>query len=358
MSSGFTGAGVVRKRMPEIFAEFRDRLKQPTDPNDPSSAAFGPQITLDNPDQHPGDSLVAIGTAHSASTHELWEALEGLQNNLDASTANERFLRLFHAPRSGISENSTLSKDDLRALILQRECEGVPMASPATVALCDPNVECATVVRSTLQNPVDGMPANTAMIVVKGTPDWSDLANEMYKRVDFGLFDLVGDIQTSASLSVSDLCYRFQPACRVFVGLEIRVRRLGNCGVLDQALVSQTVVERLKELYSGCGFGQAFTSASLIAEIGPIDGFAIESIGLRRRAPMLVGKGCTQTDAPDVVINDILTNWSSSQICGYCQGEFWCLEFLDCLKLKPWEFADFDLAFTQTSEITGPTACA
>lgn len=358
MSSGFTSAGIVRKRMSEIFTAFASAIKEPTDPSDPTSSAFPPQTTLDNPDAYPGDPLVAIATAHAASTHEVWESLEGLQNNLDPSTANESYLRLVHAPRFGISTNSNLSTEDLRALIVDRGCSGVPMASASQIALCVPSVECATVVRSTLQNPVDGMPVNTAMLVIKGEPNWNDLAYALFAGMDFGLFDLVGDVQGVATNSVNDLCYRFQPACRVYAGLGIRARRNAGCGIFDGAFVRQTVAERLAAKYSGCGFGQYLSSSELIAEIGEIEGYVIESIGLQRRAKMLVGKNCADTAAPDVVIDDALVSWSTSDLCGYCRGEMWCKTYSDCIALRPWEFVAFDLAFTAASEVPQPTSCA
>ena len=102
--NGVTLFGVVRKRMDDLLRDFRDRLK--VDQNGNPSTVFGALTTLDNPDAYPGDGLVQLAAASSASDADLWEAVEFFFAQLDPNQSQGRYLERFHGiPRFGLSRD-------------------------------------------------------------------------------------------------------------------------------------------------------------------------------------------------------------------------------------------------------------
>lgn len=345
ITSGLTTFGVVRKLMADLFIDFSQRIKE--------NGSFGATTTLDNPDAYPGDPLVSLAAAASASDHELWEIVEHFYSQLDPTQASGVYLQRFHGDRLGLTQGVTETEENFRTRILNHVRNNISRVSRITVAEADANVSCAEIVRSTTAAPLNGIAAPAAMLVVKGSPaDANDFAQSIYDAVDVSVHNWVGD-QSGQATTVNGGCleHRWQEACPVVVD----VRVVGYfkdqfCVSTDADTVLATVLERLNAAYASCGFGTNLTSSELVLKIGEVGGFVVSRVDLRRRAKMLWGDGCDMSAAPVVTIDGTNVTWASSQMCGYCAGETWCDDYFSCLALNAWEYPVFDAQFASLAQ--------
>lgn len=347
MSTGLSAFGVVRKRMADLIIDFALRIKE--------GGAFGAQTTVDNPDDFPGDPLVAIATTAAASDAELWEAVELWYAQLDPETATGVYLDRMHGERVGIARASGQSDEDYRAAILAAIRSRPTRSDPATVAIQRPDIECARLIVSTLAAPVDGIPAPGAMLVVKGCNiDWQALAADLYQYVELGAWSLYGSRGILYTPPTGGcIGYYVQDAVPVFAGIDISVRLKAECGGPDLAAVKAYVMQVLQARYGACALGGAISASDVIAAVGPIDGAELLSVRFARRARQLVGSGCDTSALPAVTLCGASVPWVSAETCGYEAGEVWCAPDAPCLSLRPWEYLAFDSQFVTVSEGSG-----
>lgn len=347
-NDGLSTFGIVRKRMADLFSDFATRIKE--------NGAFGSQTTLDDPDNYAGDPLVAIASAASASTHELWEAVEFYYNQLDPNSAEGQFLQRLHADRFGINGTS-MSDEQLRSAVLTAAKTGVAMVTPTSLALADPAAKCAQLVLSKPNAPVPGLPAPGAMLVVNGNIDYDNLAQQLWERTDIGLYDWYGDTEAQVTTPNGGcITYRFQPACRVYIGVEVfGFTDTTACDDLDPSTVATSVLAALEAAYDGCEFGSRITNNRLRQILEAVDGFTFTGVRVKRIPKYLTCdiNSDEYGEIPTVTIDGTPTVWSTDLACGFCAGDLMGCEdeYGLCVQLEPWEFADFELQFIEVTEV-------
>jgi len=361
--NGVTIFGVVRKRMDDLLRDFRDRLK--IDQNGNPSTVFGAVTTLDNPDAYPGDGLVQLAAASAASDAELWEAVEFFYAQLDPNQSQGRYLERFHGiPRFGLAWNTaTQTQQEYEAQIRQLINSGADRFDVNVIALRQDDVICASQIFSTALNPIEGLPAPSSMLVVRGqNVDYQALAQSIFNGSEFGLYDFLGDQSVQVNTDENGGCvnFRFQEACRIFIDIAVEGYRTNSaCDVaITNEQIQDAVISTLKAFYDRCEFGMAVTSSVLRGALGAIEGFTVTDVSVRRRAPQLYPLGCDTSTATVVEIDGTAALWAGDtpKGCTFCTAETWCLTRTDCVQLQPWEFPDFDSAF-YALVVTEPETC-
>lgn len=348
--SGFTKFGIIRKRMADLFADFALRIKE--------TGVFGTQTTVDAPDLFPTDPLVQIMSTTSASLHELWEATELWYSQLDPRTASGVYLESLHGLRLGITRADGQSDSEYRAAIL------AAFSRPArtdivTVATARPDIDCAVLLTSTVENPIEGIPTPGNALVVKGCNiDYQALAADLYTYVDLGVHHLYGEVAAFYATSTGGCVpYRFIEAKPVFVGVEVHGYYTADCGLSPEEDVLAAIYTRLRDTYSECGLGVGFNSATAALAIGAVPGFIVTSVNIARRAKQLWPADCPTDDAARVTIcgNEVI--WATSTTCGFSAGEVWCPSVNGCLDILPWEHVAFDPQFITLVQDTTDGGC-
>lgn len=338
-NSGLTSFGIIRRRMADLYREFADRLKE--------GGAFGPQTTVDEPDKFPGDPLVQIATAATASAHELWEAVEYFYAQLDYKTASGIYLERMHGTRVGVLRGVGETDEDYKQRLSQLIEARPSRSSPEAIAMARPDVECAAIVLSTTANPVEDIPAPGAMLVVKGCDiDYAALAQDLFNGVELGLHTWYGDIEVGyGPPNGGCVQYRFQPAQPVFLAVEIIGYFTDPCMALTPESVIDTALGRLEPSILGCALGSRINAASVVTVIGQIDGFMVTGVRLARRAKQLVVGDCEPDGLISVELCGETIIWATSVVCGPGAGEVWCPGGQQCVDLRPWEYPTFDPRF-------------
>lgn len=338
-SSGLTSFGIIRRRMADLYLNFATRIKE--------GGAFGTQTTVDQPDLFPGDPLVQIASASSASAHELWEAVELFYSQLDPETASGIYLERLHGARIGTARAIGQSDDEYRQIILQTMRQRPSRSDPASIAAARDDVDCARLVLSTIGAAVEGIPAPGAMLVVKGcSVDYQALAADLYNGVELGLHTWYGSV-TAGHRPIAGGCvvYNFQPALTMFAAVRVTGYSVDACSTADHASVKAAILSKLRTAFVGCELGSGFNSALALGAIGQIDGFVVTGLTLARRPRQLIADGCPLDGLTTVMDCGVETPWASSITCGVGAGEVWCDAYQACLALLPWETLAFDEQF-------------
>lgn len=351
-TSGYTTFGIIRKRMADLYADFAQRIKE--------GGVFGTQTTADAPDIFPTDPLVQIMTVTSASTAELWEAVEKWYQQLNLETAEGVYLEFVHGRRAGILRDIGQTDDSYRAAI-----RGA-LASPArstitTVATSLASIECAALVVSSVENPIPDVPAPGNALVIKGcNPDYDELAQALYDSVELGLHQFYGDIV--ASVRPPDggcVTYRFIKAEPLFIALEIVGYFTTTCGesIVDDIVTASTA--RLTAAFSGnaCALGGNFNSALAATLLSGLPEFVVTEVRVARRARQLFPIDCDFTGVA-VDVCGVVTPWATATTCGTGAGEVWCEPVVGCVSLLPWEYVAFDTQFITVTEDPTQGGCA
>ena len=347
MITGGTTFGFVRKRMAELLLDFAARLK--------ADGAFGALTTVDNPDLYKSDPLVQLAVASAASDAELHEVVEFYFKQFDPYSSQGRYLESYWGiPRFGIPKQASETWAEYEAKIQDLIRNGAARSDIAVAAMQFPGVQCAAQIISTEAMPVSGMPIDSSMIVIKACDpiDYDALAQHIFENTEFGIYAFTGDQGAVANTGTSGCyAYQIQPACRIFVGLEVDGYYVKQ-DCLDPAAVdlSLTISDQLKAAFAGCNFGTVFRSDE-IKKLIQIDNFVVTDIRFTRRAPQLVGEGCPDGVGKILEVCGAAVEWISSAVCKYCSGEVWCDDSVECLSLQPWEFPDFDLCFTSVNMV-------
>lgn len=349
--SGFTTFGIIRKRMADLYADFALRIKQ--------GGVFGTQTTADAPDLFPSDPLVQIMATASASTHELWEAVELFYAQLDPNTASGVYLEYLHGARLGITRDPGQTDAEYRAAI--QAALARPLRHDLTVvAAARPDISCAVLLTSTADAPIEGVPAPGNMLVVKGCdPDYTALAEDLYNSVELGLHQFYGDVTASYQPPGGGcVTYKVQPAQPLFAAVEVHGYYTDSCGGSNADAVRSTVLARLQAEFDTCAVGTLLSTATAMRAIGALSGFIVTDVRLARRARQLWGNDCDPTDAPMVTICGVETPWVTSITCGFNAGEVWCPLSSSCMDARPWEYLAFDEQFITVVEDTTLGGCS
>lgn len=341
-STGLSNFGIVRKRMSDLYADFAERIKV--------GGAFGPQTTLDAPDQFAGDPLVQLASAASASTHELWEAVEQYYNQFNIETASGVFLDQLHGFRAGVVRVAGQSDDDYRGAILSAIRDLPSRFDPVAVAVGQPDVECAAGIVST-----DANGCRTYKLVIRGCkPDYEALAQQLYDFVDLGVYELTGDVLASVQTPAGGcVTYRFEEARPILIAVRVEGIFQDDCS--DNASVRAAINTALTAFSSNCGFGGTFDASTLTLIAASIEGFDLRKVTVARRARQLVPEGCDTSGLLQIELCGDSIAWASSNTCGADRGEVWCDDdFSDCALLEDGEYPIFN---EQLIEIVEATPC-
>lgn len=349
--SGFTTFGIIRKRMADIYSDFALRIKE--------SGVFGTQTTADAPDLFPTDPLVQIMATTSASLHELWEVVELWFAQLDPRTASGTYLEFLHGSRLGIARAGGQTDSEYRAAILSA------FSRPArtdivTVATARPDIDCAVLLTSSTEAPIEGIPTPGNALVVKGCGvDFQALATDIYTYVDLGVHHLYGEVVAYHQPAVGGcITYNFMEAKAVFAAVEVHGYYTDTCGLSPESDVLAAIYARLRDTYSECGLGIGFNAATASLAIGAITGFVVTDIRIARRAKELWPDGCALDDATHVMLCGVSTPWATSTTCAFDAGETWCAPVDGCLSILPWEHVSFDPQFITVVEDLTQGGCA
>lgn len=343
LATGFTTFGIVRKRLADIYGDFALRIKE--------SGVFGTQTTVDAPDTFPSDPLVQIMVTTGASIHEVWEAVELWYTQLDPATASGAYLEHLHGSRLGILRAPGQTDTEYRATLLNA------LVRPnrnnlLTVLDARTDVECAALLTSTVDNPIEGIPAPGNAIVVKGCNlDYAAMAGDLYNSVELGLHQFYGDkIGSHMPAAGGCVTYRFMEAEPLYVALEVHGYYTEVCGTNGASTVQAAVLAAMQRAFPSCRIGEGLNTATAMTAIGVLSGFVVTGVSMARRARQLWGNGCDPADAPKVTICGTETAWVSSITCGTNPGEVWCPPAPGCLDIKPWEYVALDAQFITVVE--------
>lgn len=351
--SGYTTFGIIRKRMADLYADFALRIKE--------SGVFGTQTTADLPDSFPTDPLVQIMSTTSASLHEVWEAVELWYTQLDPRTASGTYLEYMHGLRLGIARGVGQSDADYRIAIL------AALARPtrtdiATVAAARPDIDCAVLLTSTVDNPLPNVPTPGNVLVVKacaGVVDYHALACDIYASVELGVHEFYGE-QIGSCVTPTGGCvlYKFSEAQPLFAAVQVTGYYTAACAGTAQVDVTASVLAKLNAAYASCAIGADVNTAVMFPVLGTIEGFVVTDIKLARRPRQLWFNDCDPATAPKVTICAKEVPWVTSITCGLTAGEVWCAPAVPCLILNPWEYIAFDAQFITVINDATKGGCA
>ena len=346
-----SAAGITVGKQAEIFYDLAEKIR--------SSGAFGSMTVLDDPDQFAADPFVQMAVALTASDSDCWLALEWLQNQLDPEFADGRFLNEIHLSRYGIN-NPDLSTDEARALVRQLRKNGVKPSSPEAAVMRLPSVKFAKTIYSKPRALVPPIASGETMLVVMPKPNMTipsgAIAQALFENIGDGFYNWVGDVQDTYEYKGHCYPYYYQPAARVVIAVKI-YGNLNECTDAAWHTAANALIER-----ANCALqfelGAKIDGQALLQTLGATSGININRIEVQRRPKPLTPTECL-ADAESLTFKDcsgVETTelWASDKVCGYDQGEIWCKDFVDCLNLKPWEYATFHPSFFEFVEEASP----
>ena len=343
--------GVIVSKQPELFYDLAEKIR--------NSGAFGSSTVLDAPDKYASDPFVQLAVALTASDSDCWLALEFLQNQLDPEMATGRFLNEIHLSRYGINKPD-LSTAEARAMIKQLRLNGVKITSPEAAVMQLASVKFAKTYYSKLLSPVPYLKAGENMLVVTQSPTTpivaGSIAQKLFENIGDGFFNWVGDTQDVYEYKGKCYPYRYQLADRVVVAVKI-YGNLKNCTDANWADVANAMIDK-----ANCAlqfdYGATLDGQALLQLVGATPNININRIEIQRRPKPLTPAECLSqasslsfTDCSGVASTEL---WASDRVCGYAQGEIWCGDFVDCMVLKPWEYATFHPSFFEFIEEPSP----
>lgn len=344
--------GVIVSKQPELFYDLAEKLR--------NGGAFGSSTVLDAPDKYASDPLVQLAVALTSSDADCWLALEFLQNQLDPMAATGRFLNEIHLSRYGISDTN-LSTVEARALVRQLQLNGVKITSPEAAAMQLSTVKFARTYYSKPTSPVPYLNSGENMLVITENPTnpivAGSIAKKLFENIGDGFFNWVGDTQDIYEYKGKCYPYRYQRADRVIVAVKI-YGNINDCTDAVWSSVANTLIDK-----ANCAlqfdYGATLDGQALLQLIGVTPNININRIEIQRRPKPLTPTECLTeatmlnfTDCSGVASSE---TWASDRVCGYEQGEIWCGDFVDCMTLKPWEFATFHPSFFEF--INEPSPC-
>ena len=341
-------AGFLRKTQPELLDDLNTHLKDAED--EKGFKPFSGCTTLDDPVAYAGDPLVELGMAVTGSTHELYEDVECLLQNMDPAQASGAYLDTMHACAAGVTRNECERDGSFRRRICNRRRPGYPRMAGQALTL--PGVDGAELLNTPYPPKVG---TGEAMLIVKGGVTTDELGDLWHNFKPPGL-TLVGEESHEWTNPLDGICHTipYQPACRIFIDILV-CGYADPCGDATLKEAAMEIIERAKEAY-GCIIGQSISGLQL-AKLGcDIDGVIIQSVKMRRRAPQLVysagGEPCEGDVSVILKEGEDAVPWVRSNVCGCCKGEIWKDEWFPSLDLRPWEYPDFDAAaFCQVREV-------
>ena len=346
-----TESGIVVERQAEIFYDVAEKIR--------NSGAFGSLTVLDDPDQFAADPFVQTVVALTASDSDTWLALEWLQNQLDPNTASGRYLIDFHLSRWGIDATG-LNETEAKALLFQLKKNGVKTFSPEVAVMQMPQVAFAKTYYSKFHAPVNYLNPGETMIVVMPKPNQiipqGVIAQALFDGIGDGFYNWVGDTQDIYEYRGNCYPYFYQPADRVVIAVKF-YGNLNECSDAAWHNAANTLMQK-----ANCALqyelGAKLDGQALLQLLGETPGININRIEIQRRPKPLTGSECladaeslTFTSCSGVESSEL---WASDKVCGYAQCEIWCKDFVDCLILKPWEFATFHASFFEFIEEASP----
>lgn len=346
-ASGFTSFGIIRKRMADLYADFALRIKE--------SGSFGTQTTADAPDIFPTDPLVQIMATTSASLHEVWEAVELWYAQLDPNTAEGVYLEYLHGRRLGVSRAVGQGDPEYRTAILNLLGTKTPRTNIEILAAARPDVDCALLLTSTVENPLPNIPAPGNALVVKGADiDFDALAQDIFTHVELGLHQFYGEQTGSVSASPC-VTYKFIKARPLFCSVQIKGRPVDACTATDIPSLKAEAALRLSAITNACILGSNISSADVLRALGDLPSMVVQDVKLARRAKLLTA--CDADNAPLVTIDGVEQPWANDKICGFDAGEVWCAEHSGCLPVLPWEYVAFDTQFIEIIFLADEEVC-
>jgi hypothetical protein len=344
--------GILVGKQAEIFYDLAEKIR--------NSGAFGSSTVLDEPDLYASDPFVQTAIALTSSDSDCWLALEFLQNQLDPENATGRFLNEIHLSRYGINKPD-LSTAEARALIRQLRLNGVKITSPEAAVMQLASVKFAKTYYSKPRALVPYLNAGENMLVITPNPTTpiiaGTIAQKLFENIGDGFFNWVGDTQDIYEYEGHCYPYFYQLADRVVIAVKI-YGNLKDCTDANWADVANALIEK-----ANCAlqfdYGATIDGQALLQLIGATPNVNINRIEIQRRPKPLTPIECL-ADAPSLTFTDcsgITTTelWASDKVCGYAQGEIWCNDFVDCMVLKPWEYATFHPSFFEF--INEPSPC-
>ena len=285
-------------------------------------------------DQNAADPLVQIYTGFSSALSELYLSVEGLQNQLDYRTANANWLAALHGSRFGV-DLSGMGENEARAVIAQLDADGVRNGDPATVVMGAAGVSYAKAVYG-----------QETMLVVKNKqgqtiPDGA-IAEALYNGVPSGFYTFVGDKLDSYGAGGMCYEYRYQPAERVIIGIEVR-GSVADCEQSQWAAAANQLIQTFN-CENQLNFGGTVSSAEILQSISRVAGLKLNSVKIVKRGAKFVPLNCPPEyvdfyDCDGVLETVDFTN-ENAEDCQFSAGYVWCDDYGDCVSLKPWEYPD------------------
>ncbi|GHA66334.1 hypothetical protein GCM10009007_03510 [Formosimonas limnophila] len=283
-------------------------------------------------DANASDPMVQMYAGFSAALSEVYLQVEALQNQLDYRTADVNWLAALHGSRFGIDLTGR-TEADARKLIEQLDKDGVRNGDLVIAAMRAENVAYAKAVYGT-----------ETMLIVQNKqgeviPDGA-IAQQLYEGIPTGFYTLVGDKVDTYVLDGECYDYRYQPAERVIIALEIH-GQISECAPDQWAQIANQVVKTFncEKRYS---LGGTVGSVEILQSIEKIAGVKLNSVKISKRGAKFIAEECAPElvdfyDCDGVLETVDFTN-KSPQECANSAGYFWCKDFSDCVPMKPWEY--------------------
>lgn len=283
-------------------------------------------------DENASDPMVQMYAGFAGAVSEVYLQVEGLQNQLDYRTANANWLAALHGSRFGV-DLSGKTESEARALIAQLDKDGVKNGDPVTAVLAVENVAYAKAIYG-----------QETMLIVQNKQGQSiadgAIAQALYEGVPPGFYTFVGDKLDTYVFNGECKEYRYQPAERVIIGLEIH-GQISECAPEQWAKIANQIVKSFnceKRFVLGGTVG----ANEILQSIEKIDGVKLNSVKITKRGAKFAIDGCPPEmvdfyDCHGVLESVDFTNPNPAE-CANSAGYFWCKDYSDCVSLKPWEY--------------------
>lgn len=314
---------IEAKKQNEILSEMAVALE--------SSGVLPSPNALMDADANASDPMVQMYVGFSSAVSEVYLQLENLQNQLDYRTANAQWLTSLHGSRFCVDLYGK-TEEDARATIAQLDLNNVKNGDPVTAVMSAENVAFAKAIYG-----------DETMLVVQNKqglsiPDGA-MARALYEGVPAGFYEFVGD---KSDTHIDGTChtYKYQPAERVIIGLEVR-------GEIDPCLPSVwgDLANQIVHDFNCANryvFGETVRAQDILQQINKIDGLKLTSVKIQKRGAKLSTVDCEPDfvefyDCDGVLETVNYTNTNTAE-CANSAGYLWCDEYTDCAQMKQWEY--------------------
>ena len=297
-----------------------------------SSGVLPSPNALMDADANASDPLVQIYAGFAGALSEVYLQLENLQNQFDYRTANANWLAALHGSRFGV-DLSGMTENEARAVIANLDKNNVRNGDPVTAVMQAENVAFAKAIYG----------SETMLIVQnkqgQSIPDGA-IAEALYSGIPAGAYEFTGDKEDTHIDGGVCYRYRYQPAERVIIALEI-IGEQEPCLPSAQAEIANQIIKDFN-CENRFKYGGNVRAQDILQAIEKVDGFKMASVKIQKRGKQFMFDDCEVEptmfyDCDGVEESERYANGNAIE-CANSAGYIWCNDYGDCVTLKDWEY--------------------